>query len=220
MQPYANRANTLDAASGAPQPSWEMPRTVTPHWEIPDTNLVEPNQVQGNRRVRSAGAVGYGGFPGYFIDPYAFSGDPADESGYGQGAPPAGEDPRQQPGGPGQLPPPGQYADGGAAPSAPSAEQAQGYPSRRPPYRPGQPVQAPEASDPSDGLDHPEITLVFRDGRPAKKIRSYVLTGSALLAIENGHQTRIPLSDLDVPATEERNRAAGVDFAVPGESSQ
>jgi hypothetical protein len=51
------------------------------------------------------------------------------------------------------------------------------------------------------------------------KVQSYAVTGAAVYVAENGHQQRIPLSALDLTATVETNRAAGVDFEVPGGGS-
>lgn len=67
----------------------------------------------------------------------------------------------------------------------------------------------------NDGLDHPSITLVFSNGRPPEKVSSYVLTGSSIFVAEPGHQRKIPIADLDLPATIEQNREAGVDFQLP-----
>jgi hypothetical protein len=219
---------------GAPRPSWELPRTVTPQWEIPNYNPVDPNPVAGNPRRHDSfggglgGFVGYGAVPGYSVlDP-----DSADQQTPAAGQYAAPPDPGQYQGqyvgqyGPAQDPGPAGYPpDYPGRPSDGSARQGYGAPpdyagSRRAPYRPDGPAPAPappqSAAELTDGLEHPEITLVFHDGRPPLKVHSYALTGTALLAVESGKQTRIPLSDLDLPATEERNRANGVDFSIPG----
>jgi hypothetical protein len=68
----------------------------------------------------------------------------------------------------------------------------------------------------SNGLDHPPVTLVFNDGRPPEKVKSYLLTGSSIFVADPGHQRKIPIAELDLPATIEQNREAGVDFQIPG----
>ena len=182
--------------STAPHPTWELPRTVTPQWEIPSNVNVQPNPVQGNPPQTSQPGVGYGfGFPYYAVpDPYAYvdAGPEPDmtEQTRARHRPEydarRGEAAHQQP-----APAP---ADAGTAPS---------------------PASPRHESDFTDGLEHPEITLVFNDGQPPRKVRSYVMTASTILVIENGHQTRIPISELDGPATNAKNRAAGVDFTLP-----
>lgn len=234
--PGNNPADVLDSNSGAPRPTWELPRTVTPQWEIPNYNPVQPNAVQGNPPAQGAfggglgGFVGYGGVPYYsFIDPSADlttdqsagpSADPSQAGAYPPGS--YSGDEQVNGAGPGGPPPDGRYDPRLAEyPPPDNTRGARSY-AQRPPYRPERepfPAAQPQRpSDPSDGLDHPEITLIFRDGRAPLKIHSYVLTGTTLLAIEDGHQTRIPLTELDLPATEERNRATGADFTPPGGS--
>ena len=61
----------------------------------------------------------------------------------------------------------------------------------------------------------PATTLIFKDGRPPAQVHNYALTGSTLYALDGESRQEIPLSLLNVPATVEANRAAGVDFALP-----
>lgn len=208
------RANSF-GASPAPPPSWELPKSGPPHWEIGSNVPLLPNQVQGNprsREHRNRFAVGYVGLP-YYSDPFSFGNawNWNDNSDSGQQAAPA---PPVRP----------EYAPQEAAPY-PEAPYDQGYP---PPPRPGysqegfpMPTQegpAQTAAAQNDGLDHPPVTLVFNNGRPPQKVSSYVLTGSSIFIAEPGHQRKIPIAELDLPATIERNREAGVDFQLPGGS--
>jgi hypothetical protein len=57
--------------------------------------------------------------------------------------------------------------------------------------------------------------LIFKDGRPPQQVHNYALTGSMLYALDGDTRQEIPLSLLNVPATVDANRAAGVDFALP-----
>jgi hypothetical protein len=57
--------------------------------------------------------------------------------------------------------------------------------------------------------------LIFKDGRPSVQVHNYALTGSTLYALDGESHQEIPLSVLNVPATVEANRTAGVDFALP-----
>lgn len=214
------RANAFGAGAVAPPPpSFELPRTVTPHWEIAPNIPIQPNAVQGNPISRQRGGfgagVGYVGFP-YYADPMAFvnvGGDQEDDTAqqaqpsaparpdYGSQAPYA-----EGPAGPYQDQ--GSYSDQGYAPPARTPYNPDAYPRNT--------VAAQSAAPQDDGLDHPAVTLVFNDGRPPMQVHSYVLTGSSVLIAEKGRQRVIPITDLDLAATVAQNREAGVDFKLPG----
>ncbi|HEY1964709.1 MAG TPA: hypothetical protein VGG59_07255 [Acidobacteriaceae bacterium] len=202
-------ANSFGASS-APPPSWELPKYVTPHWEIGPNVQVQPNPVQGNhvRRDRGAFGVGFAGLPDY-VDPMAFVNASDDDTAE-----------QAQPAGPARP----DYGPQAPYPAAPYGEgpydQGYGAPPR-PPYSPEgypAPQQQSTAATQSDGLDHPAVTLVFNDGRPPEQVHSYVLTGSSVFVAEHGHQRVIPIAELDLPATIAQNREAGVDFTLPGGS--
>lgn len=181
---------------------------------ISSPNRFQPNGGQRYRRPgyypsrrRSAYGVGFVGVPygfPYFGDPSTFfdgdmflNGDSGDDAQAGQA---------QQPDyGPAGPPPEEPFGDEGYAPSPRPA-----YPSQA--YAPGSQNPVPA----TDGLDHPELTLIFNDGRPPEKVNSYVLTGSSVFVAESGHQRVIPIADLNLPATIQQNRDAGVDFELPG----
>ena len=76
-----------------------------------------------------------------------------------------------------------------------------------PPYQ-GEAVNAPVNPQPA-------TTLIFKDGRPPVEIHNYALTANTLYALDGDSRQEIPLSLLNVEATVEANRAAGVDFALP-----
>jgi hypothetical protein len=99
-------------------------------------------------------------------------------------------------------------------PSPPSAPEdlgpelaANGPPLYRPLYQ-EPPVVAPVRPQPA-------TTLIFKDGRSPKQVHNYALTANTLYALDGDTRQEIPLALLDVPATIEANRAAGVDFALP-----
>jgi hypothetical protein len=196
--------------SSAPMPTWELPRNITPQWEIPHTaNTVLPNDVQGNRVPHArGGGFGVGYAVPYIIDPYAFGNDMYADDGYAdqQQAPPANA------GAP-------QYDPSLGGPEAPPRDTGAQGPTARAPYVPQETAVASNPGPITNGLDHPEVTLVFKDGRAPMKVQSYAVTGAAVYVAENGHQQRIPLSALDLAATVEQNRAAGVEFEVPGGGS-
>jgi hypothetical protein len=74
----------------------------------------------------------------------------------------------------------------------------------RPYYQPSAPALPQEA-----------VTLVFKDGRPSEQIHNYLLSRDSI-SIWDQHPREIPLSQLDLEATEKVNRDAGVDFNLPG----
>jgi hypothetical protein len=210
------RANSFGTNS-APTPSWELPKYVTPHWELGPTLQRPPNPVHGNRIPRRGAGfgVGYVGLP-YYVDPFSFGNawDWNDESDSEQQAAPAAS------ARPEYEPQPGSYAeapydqgyDQGYPPPPPPGYDQEGFPMR------AQDIAAQNNAAQNDGLDHPPVTLVFNNGRPPEKVSSYVLTGSSIFVAEPGHQRKIPIADLDLPATIEQNRQAGVDFELPGGS--
>ena len=185
----------------ATQHSWQM---------RPDLHA-RPNHLRSHRVYRYNRArfgVGYVGIP-YYVDPLPFADDGFDSDDSDNTA--EQTQPEPAPEDYGQQPP---YAEGPEGPGT----YDQGYgPEPRPPYNPqfGAPAPQNTAATQSDGLDHPEVTLVFNDGRPSEKIHSYVLTGSSIFVAEPGHQYSIPIADLDLPATIAQNREAGVDFQLP-----
>ncbi len=78
------------------------------------------------------------------------------------------------------------------------------------PYYP----QSYTRSSPQAAPEEDAVTLIFKDGRPSEQIRNYALTRTALYI--TGSRTRqIPLDQIDLPATQRANQAAGVEFKLP-----
>ena len=89
----------------------------------------------------------------------------------------------------------------------------EGYPEDYAPPPPYQAIATPAAPIAAE----PSLTLIFKDGH-TQQIRNYVLTQNALLDMDqaaSGRMTRIPLSSLNLPATEQAAQQAGLDFAPP-----
>jgi hypothetical protein len=57
--------------------------------------------------------------------------------------------------------------------------------------------------------------LVFRD-QHKQEVQNYAIVGSTLWNFAPQHTQKIPLSDLDLPATTKANDERGVDFRLPG----
>jgi hypothetical protein len=62
----------------------------------------------------------------------------------------------------------------------------------------------------------PPTTLVFRDEH-TEEIQNYAIVGHTLFSFSATHTQKIPLSDLDIPATTKANGDRGVNFKVPGD---
>jgi hypothetical protein len=61
----------------------------------------------------------------------------------------------------------------------------------------------------------PATMLVFRD-QHKREVQNYAIVGQTLWNFAPQHTEKIPLSDLDLPATAKANDQRGVDFRVPG----
>jgi hypothetical protein len=139
----------------------------------------------------------YAGYPGLIPFGYGLPlglpyGDDQDEGGGAQGAPQPADYSNQ---------PSGEYG-----PEPP--EVAANTPS---PFRPTYQAQV----DAAPVHLQPTTTLIFKDGRTPVQVHNYAITASTLYALDGDSRQEIPLSLLDLPATVEANRKAGVDFALP-----
>lgn len=150
------------------------------------------------------GYCGYGGYYGYpylggGVDPYWWwnNGDTADSS--ADAAAPYG------------------YDDGLA-----NQMEQQGIPMRPAPDASGQGYysrSAPPASVQRQEQTQlsPATVLVFRD-QHQEQVQNYAIVGQTLWNFTSGHTQKIPLSDLDLPATQKANDAQGVEFRLPSSS--
>ena len=77
-----------------------------------------------------------------------------------------------------------------------------------PPSHPGDHFRTPYTGSP----DQPEaVTLVYNDGRPPEQIHNYVLTPTRIYVMDSSRHV-VPVDELDLEATQQVNREAGVDF--------
>jgi hypothetical protein len=118
------------------------------------------------------------------------------------------------------------FYDSGTGTSYPSAddngqqagapEPQQGGPDQQayaqPPARDAYPGDA--ASSP-DLQQQPQVTLIFKDGRPSQVVQNYAVTRTTLYVLDGAFRREIPLDQLNLPLTEKANHEAGVDFEVP-----
>lgn len=114
--------------------------------------------------------------------------------------------------------------DGDSGPAQPEADAAsssgeavappeEGY---RPEYQ--GPAYAMQAAPPAAPIaPEPQLTLIFKDGHQ-QPIHNYVLTRNTVIVLDQaaaGRQQRVPLDELNLPATEQSAQQAGLDFAPP-----
>jgi hypothetical protein len=81
---------------------------------------------------------------------------------------------------------------------------------RSAPPSPPQPSPQPQ----SNAAPPPPATLVFRDGR-TQKADNYAIAGSTVWVFTERRARKIPLSELDIPATRKVNEERGVPFPLP-----
>jgi len=73
---------------------------------------------------------------------------------------------------------------------------------------------APPPTHAADTDPTPATVLVFRDQR-RQEVQNYAIVGQTLWSFASQRTQKIPLSDLDLPATTQANDERGVDFRVP-----
>jgi hypothetical protein len=99
------------------------------------------------------------------------------------------------------APPPNYYSPYSSPPPVNSAPAPQSYQQRR------------SSRDDSASDDAEPTVLVFHDGH-RQEIANYAIMGSTLFVL-SGPRSRIPIAELDVPATERVNQSRGIEFHVP-----
>jgi hypothetical protein len=60
------------------------------------------------------------------------------------------------------------------------------------------------------------LTVIFKSGRAPVTMQDYMLTAETLTDLDSRHYEQIPIDEIDVAATQQANRAAGVGFEIPG----
>jgi hypothetical protein len=143
-----------------------------------------------------AGELGYGDYGWLDADESGYG--YGDDGGYGDGSSVAAEGYGEQA--------PENYVEQPGAYAQPQSEV-------EPPYAERAEVARGPAVAPSL-FDSNAVTLVFKDGRAPQRIHNYALTRTTLY-VTDGRPREIPVAALDLAATEQANRAAGVNFQLP-----
>jgi hypothetical protein len=76
-----------------------------------------------------------------------------------------------------------------------------------------------EARNHPKAVTEPATALVFRD-QHVEEVHNYAIAGGTLWVLNDQAAKKIPLAQLDIPATTKMNEDRGVDFQVPGPSLQ
>jgi hypothetical protein len=84
----------------------------------------------------------------------------------------------------------------------------------------------PKQTVPSVASDTPEqvvaaqpaTVLIFKNGQQSE-VLNYAIVGDTLFDFTDGRSHKIPLADLDLPATQKANDDRGVDFRVPAKTT-
>lgn len=64
---------------------------------------------------------------------------------------------------------------------------------------------------------HAETVLIYRDGH-AEEVGNYAIVGKTIWVFNEERAKKIPLADLDLPATKRDNEDRGIDFVLPNSS--
>ena len=86
-----------------------------------------------------------------------------------------------------------------------------------PPVRNIEPAHVAQNAEPASSADEtPSVPtlLVFKDGHQLE-VGNYAIVGQVLYDLTPGHTRKVPLTDIDVNATQEQNENRGVNFQLP-----
>jgi hypothetical protein len=163
---------------------------------------------------------GYASWPGYpflWNDPGSYGYGDANYDSYG--APYADANGPAAPYADYGEPVPPYPGDAGPGYAGPAAPYNYGTGAAYPPSRGAEPQGArPSYTGPGAASNAPApqqaVTLIFKDGRPSEQIHNYLLTATTLTVLDQKYR-EIPVDQINLYATEETNRADGIDFRVP-----
>ena len=77
-----------------------------------------------------------------------------------------------------------------------------------------QPPSSYPVPSPPKAQVHAETVLVFRD-QHTEEIENYAIVGKTLWVFTEQRSRKIPVAELDVPATTKANEDRGIDFRLP-----
>jgi len=95
----------------------------------------------------------------------------------------------------------------------PGNQRLKAYVEPEPQRAPAETAAAP-APEPAPVVAQPSTVLVYKDGHQVEVV-NYAIVSGVLHEFLDGRARKIPLTDLDLPATRKANDERGVDFQVP-----
>jgi hypothetical protein len=129
-----------------------------------------------------------------------------------------GDDPASGQGAANNYPPYTDYNEAySAAPPEPNySPETYPEPSEQAPAPSGNRPAYPGAAA-SSTLPRPRepLTLIFNNGRAPVEIQNYIMNAKSVTNLDQERYEKIPLDEIDIAATEQFNRARGVEFRVP-----
>lgn len=147
--------------------------------------------------------LGYGGYPYLYANSWELLPGDVDATDFGTYGDDSGSETEQQQPTASVPPPSDGYRPQYTGSPEPTAEYA--------------PPPMAEEQPPASVAPEPAVTLIFRDGH-REDIHNYVLTSDAVIVLDeaaSGRQKRIPLSSLDLSATQQAAQQQGLDFTPP-----
>jgi hypothetical protein len=116
------------------------------------------------------------------------------------------------------------YDQNGAGPEAPYPDYGYGAPEESAqegfygeiPPESAQGEQRAGAEPMAPSAPEQPLTVIFKSGRAPVTMQNYMMSATTLTDLDSRHYEQIPIDEIDVAATEQANRAAGVGFEIPG----
>jgi hypothetical protein len=62
------------------------------------------------------------------------------------------------------------------------------------------------------------LIVIFKSGRSPMEIQNYLITAKVLTDLDSAHYEQIPLEEINLAATQNFNKVAGVEFQIPGQA--
>lgn len=211
-QGHAGVMPTPIGVSPAPAPAFPTPTPigVPPLLPVPGTNNVPGNGFHHHHHHHDGFAGG--AYPVYVpypvvVDPYSMYQASPDQADQETDDPPVVQGPTVF-----ERRTPGDVSAGDSIAATPSSEEPE------PAAPDASPAQPDSASSQPAQPQEPNV-LVFRDGHQLE-VQNYAIVGDFLYDFTPGHARKVPLSQLDLPATVKTNDDRGVDFTLPASSSE
>ena len=206
QQGHAGVMPTPIGVSPAPAPAFPTPMGVPPMLPVPGANNTAGNSFHHHHH--DSDGFARGAYPVYVpypvvVDPYSMYQASPDQADQETDDPPVVQGPTVF-----ERRTPGDVTATQSFAAEPSAEEAA-------PAAPDASPAQPESANSQQVQPQEPNVLVFRDGHQLE-VQNYAIVGDFLYDFTPGHTRKVPLSQLDLPATVKANDDRGLDFTLPG----